>query len=111
MTIDEHQDWLVEFYKGRDWYRFSPMNRLVFLSEEIGELSRAVRTIELNGRDHPGDKILTNDERLDNLKEELADCFDQLLIISSQYGIRYSALSDYSKNKLKKRFETNNRSV
>lgn len=105
MTINEHQDWLVDFYKGRNWYHFSPMNRLVFLNEEVGELSRAIRTIELNGRDHPGDKSLTGDERIDNLKEELADCFDQLLIICSQYGLHYNELSNYSESKLTKRFE------
>lgn len=54
MIIDEHRQWLINFYKQRDWYQYSPFIRLNFLMEEVGELAQTVRSIEL-GRDHPGE--------------------------------------------------------
>ncbi len=53
MNLKQHQEWLVDFYKRRDWYQYSSFIRLNFLTEEVGELSRAIRAIEI-GRDHPG---------------------------------------------------------
>ena len=102
--LKAHQTWLVDFYQQRNWYRFLPLIRLNFLSEELGELSRAVRTIEL-GRDHPGKKVKNDVEKRANLKEELADCFDQLLIICSKYEIEPEELMALSEAKFTKRFE------
>lgn len=102
--LETHQAWLTQFYTQRDWYQYSPLIRLNFLSEEVGELSRAIRTIEL-GRDHPGEAVQSTDAKYDNLKEELADCFDQLLIICSKYQIKPSELSQYSEHKLTERFK------
>lgn len=32
MNISEHQAWLTDFYKERDWYKLSPFIRLNFLT-------------------------------------------------------------------------------
>ena len=103
MNLTEHEKWLVNFYKQRNWYQYSPFIRLNYLSEETGELSRAIRAIEI-GRDHPGDKQLSSIEKRDNLQEELADILDQLLIFCSKYNIDPNHLFSASENKLKKRF-------
>ncbi|AFS00890.1 MazG nucleotide pyrophosphohydrolase domain-containing protein [Lentilactobacillus buchneri] len=102
MTLKQHQDWLVDFYKRRDWYKYSPFIRLNFLTEEVGELSRAIRAIEI-GRDHPGEHD-TRDERNYNLHEELADVMDQVLILCDKYQVDPDSLMAFSEAKLKKRF-------
>ncbi|PAK84663.1 MazG nucleotide pyrophosphohydrolase domain-containing protein [Lentilactobacillus parakefiri] len=105
MTLKQHEDWLVDFYKRRDWYKYSSFIRLNFLTEEVGELSRAIQAIEI-GRDHPGEHE-TKDERKDNLHEELADVMDQVLILCDKYQVDPDSLMAFSEAKLKKRFNEN----
>ena len=102
MDINEHQQWLVKFYEKRDWFKYPPQDRVNYITEELGELSRAVRTIEV-GRD-PGEKILNQAEKEDNLREEMADVIDQVLVLAAKYDIKPDELLEYSENKLKKRF-------
>ncbi|KIS03828.1 MazG nucleotide pyrophosphohydrolase domain-containing protein [Paucilactobacillus wasatchensis] len=104
MQLNQHQQWLINFYQQRDWYKLSPFIRLNFISEEVGELSRAVRAIEI-GRDHPGEKKQTPSQLTDNLMEEMADTLDQVIVLSSLYGIKAEDLIKYSEQKLKRRFE------
>lgn len=104
MTIQEHQAWVKSFYEGRDWYKFNPLIRMNFLTEEMGELSQVVRTIEL-GRDHPGEKHASEAELRDHLKEELCDVFDQTLILCSKYDLDPAEVFKYGEDKLKRRFE------
>lgn len=47
MTLSEHQHWLTDFYKQRNWYQLSPFIRLNFLTEEVGEVSQAIRAVEI----------------------------------------------------------------
>ncbi|KRM69930.1 hypothetical protein FD06_GL000096 [Apilactobacillus ozensis DSM 23829 = JCM 17196] len=101
--INEHQAWLKDFYNSKEWYELSPFIRMNFISEEIGELARAVRALEI-GRDHPGEKKKSHSQWDDNLHEELADLLDQVLILASKYGISGEELLKYSENKLHKRF-------
>lgn len=103
MQLEEHQRWLVDFYKGRNWYRFSPLIRLNFMTEDLGELSRAVRALEI-GRDHPGEHIEKAGWQ-DNLVEEMADVMDQLLILADKFDIKPEQLMQQSERKLQKRFE------
>ncbi|WP_125981325.1 MazG nucleotide pyrophosphohydrolase domain-containing protein [Loigolactobacillus iwatensis] len=104
MTLQEHQQWLVAFYKQRNWYQYSPFIRLNFLIEEVGELSWAIRALEI-GRDHPGEKPGTDASKRANLQEELADILDQVLIISAKYNIAPENLLTASETKLSQRFK------
>ncbi|MBW1606116.1 MazG nucleotide pyrophosphohydrolase domain-containing protein [Lactobacillus sp. Sy-1] len=104
MDLNQHQKWLVEFYKKRGWYDLSPEVRMNFVIEETGELSRAIRAKEI-GREHPGEAPQTTEQKDDNLHEELADVLDQLLIICSKYNIDPSSLLDYSEAKLHHRWK------
>ncbi|AOW75224.1 MazG nucleotide pyrophosphohydrolase domain-containing protein [Pediococcus acidilactici] len=104
MRVNQHQEWLVNFYQKRNWYQLSPFVRLNFLTEEVGELSRAIRAIKI-GRDHPGEPQPNAEQLRDNLTEELADVLDQLLIISSKFDIAPETLLNYSEDKLKARFK------
>ncbi|MDN6967051.1 hypothetical protein FCS83_00395 [Oenococcus sp. UCMA 17063] len=104
MNLRQHQQWLIDFYKQRGWYSYSSFIRLNYLTEEVGELSRAVRALEI-GRDHPGEKKQSHEFLENNLKEELADILDQLLIFCDKYDIKIDDLLQASEGKLKKRFE------
>ena len=104
MNLKEHQAWLTDFYKTRGWYQYPTFIHLNFMTEEVGELSRAIRAIEI-GRDHPGEAKKTPAELEDNLEEELADVLDQVLMISSKYDIDPETLLQRSQNKLTTRFQ------
>lgn len=104
MEANKHQQWLVNFYQQRGWHQLSPAIRLNFISEEVGELSRAVRSIEI-GRDHPGEQKRTPAQLRDNLFEELADTLDQVMILGSLYNITAEELFKYSEQKLTQRYE------
>ncbi|MCH5463676.1 MazG nucleotide pyrophosphohydrolase domain-containing protein [Levilactobacillus tujiorum] len=104
MTISDHQQWLVNFYQKRHWYQYSPFVHLGILTEETGEVSRAIRATEI-GRDHPSEKKATPAELQANLKEELADVLDLVLVISSLYDIDAQDLLEASEQKLTHRFE------
>lgn len=103
LYLNEHQAWLVNFYKKRNWYQYSTFIRLNFLTEEVGELSRAIRALEI-GRDHPGENEQSTSDAKANLKEELADVLDQVLIMSAKFDIDPQDLLKQSENKLKQRF-------
>ena len=103
MNISEHQAWLTDFYKERDWYKLSPFIRLNFVTEEVGEVSQAIRDMEI-GRDHPGEAKHTLEYCQNHLHEELGDALDQVLILASKYDIDAQDLLDASERKLKKRF-------
>ncbi len=104
MKLSQHMTWLTTFYRERHWYQYSPFIRVNFLTEEVGELSRAVRAIEI-GRDHPGEKVKDQQGLQANLVEELADTMDQVLILCSKFDVDPDQLMAASEEKLKKRFE------
>lgn len=106
MDIGTHQEWLVDFYKRRDWYDYSPFIHVNFLTEEVGEVARAVRALEI-GRDHPGEAQRSQAELEANLTEELADVMDQILMVASKYGVDAQQLLQASQDKLTVRFRTN----
>lgn len=103
MNLTSHQQWLADFYKRRHWYQYSPFIRINFLTEEVGELSRAVRALEI-GRDHPGDPQTSQKAKYANLTEELADVLDQVLILCDKYQIDPTTLLSASRTKLQHRF-------
>ena len=45
MDIQEYQRFISAFYKKRNWYQYDPFIRSNFLTEEVGEVCRAIRTI------------------------------------------------------------------
>ncbi|EEI20639.1 hypothetical protein B2D45_09045 [Lactobacillus hilgardii] len=104
LKLSDHTNWLIDFYEQRNWYQYSPFIRLNFLTEEVGELSRAIRAIEI-GRDHPGEKVKSKPELRDNLVEELADTMDQVLILCGKFDVDPEKLMAASEKKLRSRFQ------
>ncbi|MFT8705070.1 MazG nucleotide pyrophosphohydrolase domain-containing protein [Bifidobacterium aquikefiricola] len=103
MNIADHALWLRDFYTSRGWYAYPPFIRLAFLTEELGELSQAVRAYEI-GRDHPHERVRTESEQQAHILEELADVFDNVLILADTYGYSPDELIQASESKLRERF-------
>ena len=104
LDILEYQKWITEFYKKRGWYDLNAFIRVNFLTEEVGEVSRAIRTIEI-GRDRQDEEMLTKDQQLANLKEELGDVLDNLFILADKYEIDLTEIMESHKDKLTKRYQ------
>ena len=80
MKINEYNSWVIDFYKKRNWYQYDPFIRVGFLTEEVGELSRAIRGVEI-GRDRPDESAKDQAYYRENLMEELGDVFDNVSLI------------------------------
>lgn len=103
MNIQDYQLFISDFYKKREWYQYNPFIRSNFLSEEVGEVSRAIRTLEI-GRDRPDETALEHSEQLDNLVEELGDVLDNIFIIADKYDISLETIMLSHKEKLLSRY-------
>lgn len=104
MTLIEYQIWLIEFYKKRNWYQYNTFIRCAFLSEEVGELNQAIRQFEI-GRGRPDEIPKSNQQKLEDIKEELGDVIGNILILSQKYNLPIEEIIETHRNKLEKRFE------
>lgn len=104
LDLISYQKWVCDFYRSRGWNEFSPFIRVNFLMEEVGEVSRAVRTIEI-GRDRPDEVDLPKIEQMENLMEELGDVLDNILILADHYQLNVQEIMEKHQRKLSKRYE------
>lgn len=104
MDIKSYNEWVIDFYKRRGWYKYNSFIRIGFLTEEVGEVSRAIRSLEI-GRDRPDEVQKTTDEDKENLMEELGDVLDNILILADKYNINFEDILNYHKEKLELRFK------
>lgn len=104
MNIEEYQRFISDFYKARNWYQYDPFIRANFLAEEVGEVSRAIRTLEI-GRDRPDEQEGLPEEKLANLTEELGDVLDNLFILADKYDISLETIMQKHKEKLLSRYQ------
>lgn len=104
MNIREYNQWVIDFYKKRQWHQLDPFIRIGFLTEEVGEVSQAIRSIEI-GRDRPDEEQLPLEQRYEHLKEELGDVLDNIIILADKYNITLDEIMTDHRNKLEKRFE------
>ena len=103
MDTKNYQQWISNFYKERNWYQYPPFIRANFLTEEVGEVARAIRTLEI-GRDRPDEQAPTQQEQLENLTEELGDVLDNLFILADKYDISLEAIMESHQRKLLERY-------
>lgn len=78
-TLQRFQEYILKMVKERGFDKETPKDILVLLTEELGELARAVRKSE-------GLKM-ADDTKRSKVEEELTDCFIYLLDLANQYGI------------------------
>lgn len=103
MELQHYQQWISEFYKKRGWYALNSFIRVSFLSEETGEVARAVRALEI-GRDRPDEEEKTTESLVQDLTEELGDVLDNIFILADKYDIRFEDILVSHKQKLEERF-------
>lgn len=103
MHIVEFEKWVEEFYEKRNWSQYDSFIRLNFLTEEVGEVSRVVRAIEI-GRDRPDEHEKASNELLTELTEELGDVLANVIILSQKYDIDLQDIMNTHVEKLSKRF-------
>lgn len=103
MDIHQYQLFISNFYKKRNWYQYDSFIRTNFLTEEVGEVCRAIRTIEI-GRDRPDEEKITHKKKMDNLIEELGDVLDNLFILADKYDISLEDIMINHKKKLENRY-------
>ncbi|KFN02838.1 hypothetical protein D0U04_11990 [Bacillus clarus] len=105
MDIVAFQRWVEEFYEKRSWSQYNSFIRLNFLTEEVGEVSRVVRAIEI-GRDRPDEQTKGQEELKLELKEELGDVLANLIVLSQKYDLDLQDIMNAHVEKISKRFET-----
>ena len=86
-TIQELIDCVADFEKQRDWEQFhSPKNLAMGLAIEVGELMEHFLWIgEAESREVAG-----NSKKLEQVKEEMADVFNYLLMLTHTLGVDLS---------------------
>ncbi|MBO0421926.1 MazG nucleotide pyrophosphohydrolase domain-containing protein [Enterococcus plantarum] len=103
MELQHYQQWISEFYKKRGWYELNSFVRVGFLSEETGEVARAIRALEI-GRDRPDEEEKSTEHLVQDLTEELGDVLDNIFILADKYDIRFEDILASHKQKLEERF-------
>ena len=104
MNLEDYQKWVSDFYKKRNWYQYDLFIRFNFLSEEVGELAQAIRKKEI-GRDRPDETKGSEQENLNNIREELGDVLDNIFIIADKYEISLDDIMLAHQEKLEARFK------
>ena len=78
--MNQHQQILDKWFKEKGWEYWSPLSILARLMEETGEFARLVNHLY-------GDKPKRDDEKEQNLEEELGDILYTLMCFANSKGI------------------------
>ena len=78
--MNAHQQTLDKWFKEKGWEYWSPLSILARLMEETGEFARLVNHLY-------GDKPKRDDEKEQNLEEELGDILYTLMCFANSKGI------------------------
>lgn len=103
MEAKEFQEWIASYYKTRGWSDLDVFVRIGFLSEETGEVARAIRALEI-GRDRPDEHSISFMEGKRQLTEELGDVLGNVVVIANKYNIDLEEVFLAHKNKLSNRY-------
>lgn len=105
MLLQQYQEWVRTFYQSRNWHQYNIFIRLNFLTEEVGELSQAIRRLEI-GRDRPDENEKQHAENLIAISEEIGDILDNLVIIADKYQLSFDEIIKSHQEKLSNRYCT-----
>ncbi|EZH65654.1 hypothetical protein DH09_12415 [Bacillaceae bacterium JMAK1] len=103
MKADTFQEWVDNFYGRRGWLELDIFMRIGFLSEETGEVARAVRALEI-GRDRPDEEAQSSEMNKQALVEELGDLMGNVAVIANKYDIELEKVFLEHQRKLEQRF-------
>lgn len=105
MNVQDFQNWVDHYYQLRGWSELDIFVRIGFLSEETGEVARAIRALEI-GRDRPDEEQTSYIYNKAALTEELGDVLGNIAVIANKYDISLEDVFKEHKKKLTKRFES-----
>lgn len=105
MEFNQFQNWVKEFYEQRGWSDYGPFIRMGFMMEEVGEVSRAVRALEI-GRDRPDESDRLQQELQQEFIEELGDVLGNVILLANMYNVSLKKIAEVHKEKLLKRYES-----
>ncbi|AIC93097.1 MazG nucleotide pyrophosphohydrolase domain-containing protein [Shouchella lehensis] len=103
MTSEEFQNWIQTYYEERGWHDLDIFIRIGFLSEETGEVARAIRALEI-GRDRPEEERGDYQQNKVALTEELGDVLGNIAVIANKYNISLEDVFTLHRNKLEERY-------
>lgn len=103
MDIQSFEQWVHQFYASRQWSDYDSFIRVGFLMEEVGEVARAVRAMEI-GRDRPDEAVPSDSMLHQELVEELGDVLANLLVLAKRYDISMDRMMQAHQDKLINRF-------
>lgn len=104
MHFSDYQCWVREFYQAQGWYERDVFRRLAYLTEEVGEVAAAVRSIEI-GWERPDKGDPNEAEKRQALIEELGDVLDNLCVLADKYGIELEEVVAVHQAKFHKRYK------
>ncbi|OGZ96517.1 MAG: hypothetical protein A2847_02510 [Candidatus Sungbacteria bacterium RIFCSPHIGHO2_01_FULL_50_25] len=78
--MNQHQQTLDKWFKAKGWEYWSPLSILARLMEETGEFARLVNHLY-------GDKPKRDDEKEQDLEEEMGDILYTLMCFANSKGI------------------------
>jgi len=79
-TLDHFQQFYSQVARLRNFHKESPIEILLLLVEEIGELAKAIRAME-------GLTVSSSDPAPKDVRLELADCLNYLLHMANRVGV------------------------
>lgn len=103
MDASTFQNWIDNYYKQRGWADLDIFVRIGFLSEETGEVARAIRALEI-GRDRPDEIKSSIAKDRENLAEELGDVLGNVAMIANTYQLNMEDIFSQHKQKLTERY-------
>ncbi|NUU61106.1 MazG nucleotide pyrophosphohydrolase domain-containing protein [Paenibacillus agri] len=104
MDVNAFQEWVKDYYEARGWSELDIFIRIGFLTEETGEVARAIRALEI-GRDRPDEIVGTYAENKQELIEELGDVLGNVIVIANKYDISIEDIFKSHQEKLLKRYK------
>ncbi|SES04313.1 NTP pyrophosphatase, house-cleaning of non-canonical NTPs [Gracilibacillus ureilyticus] len=108
MNVNEFQEWVKAYYNERGWSELDIFIRIGFLTEETGEVARAIRALEI-GRDRPDESPRPLAHQKQELVEELGDVLGNLIVIANNYDIALEDIFQSHRKKLDKRYTISNK--
>ncbi|WP_239255621.1 MazG-like family protein [Listeria ilorinensis] len=104
MEAKTFQEWVERYYESRKWSDFDIFKRIGFLTEETGEVARAIRALEI-GRDREDEDVQEKSIQHQALKEELGDVLGNIMAIATHYEMDIGEIFESHVEKLNARYQ------
>ncbi|WP_099224731.1 MazG nucleotide pyrophosphohydrolase domain-containing protein [Listeria costaricensis] len=104
MEAKTFQEWVEGYYESRQWSNFDIFKRIGFLTEETGEVARAIRTLEI-GRDRADEDGQEKNVQRQALMEELGDVLGNIMAIATHYEMDIGDIFESHVEKLNERYQ------